>query len=419
MRRFHPLLLLIALANAACRPSASDGGGSAPDLSPQGALRLGSYNLSSGGNAFWRLDLADDSIAIWTLGSLGGALLAPSALERDGDTLTISLGEGDNLTFPLAHDGSFTGTFTLTNGTGSWPGTIAPDTTAPHATEVLSNGTWPPLPWDVLDLRVSEPVDPGVLAAAVAVNATESVPVLTTPSSMPASLGSSPRVLAEDATLLPLRWSQLVGKAATVDVGPLVDLAGNRSGTSSLALTFLDVPRRAALDFSDAEASFTILGDTSGLTFRGADPICETSNCLELGPFEPGVCGGASVVLATWIAAPSPVSSLAVRYRVLATNVASPVSPADLLSNSYGFFVAAEGAAPAHVTLDDDPAPLTPSTDLGFAATSEWRTARLVLPSAAANVGLEIRGGGPCGEDRIHASPVRTAALLVASIVPE
>ncbi|MEZ4222531.1 MAG: hypothetical protein R3B13_16445 [Polyangiaceae bacterium] len=143
-------------------------------------------------------------------------------------------------------------------------------------------------------------------------------------------------------------WPKAGQSQLDVEVGPTLDLAGNRSGTLQFAAPVADLGAPAAPSELLASQPYT----WGAVAFTTDNPLCETSACAELGPFVE--CGSERIGFARAVTVPGGVGKLEVRYRVL--------SYGDTLPTSTSFRL--ELASPGSHGDVQGPAPTTAFTPL-------------------------------------------------------
>ena len=365
---------------------------------------------SQGANA--RIDIASDmsdgDVMIapqWQDPSHFASTVTSSALTlTDGNAVLQSDGTyyvrdtWTSFTFHRTSDGGLDGTFTalgneqITEGDELFEldltatGTVGPDKTAPDVKITGPGGTV--LPWDPIDVRVSEPVA-RPFSTILSIDA-----------------GGSRGKVEDNAdatttTALLTSWSS---PAATLSAISFSDPSGNASTSEAFPIAFFDPGAPAAqFTFDSATANPAKWDDGSLVSFLSADGSCESGGCAKVGPLLDHGCTIPNAGLAGVLQHdPSHSATLFVRYRILVgVDPSSGGGSESITPDSSVFSVEAAipGQAPSSQSFGFQLSDLQtiPST-FGMTQATPWTTASISLP-AASELGFGLRFGSSyyCG----------------------
>jgi hypothetical protein len=149
----------------------------------------------------------------------------------------------------------------------------------------------------------------------------------------------------------------------------------------------------------------------------GSDPSCEHGGCVQIGPFENGVCGALRAGIAGVVE--SSARTLSVRYRVLLDDMGSGQPP-----STYGAAFSIDGTRPGadlqsvQVNAPTGTVKKLTARVLGMGWATEWTTAELALPSSTSPLaGFTVRAGSyagspSCGGGGPVPQPIKTIVLV-------
>lgn len=339
------------------------------------------------------------------------------SLDRQGRLSGAVLARGQENVF--SGDQGFTGELTAS-------GLLSPDTTPPEA-RVLTRSSLAPddmlFPWDPLGLEFAEPVDAAGALSALVLTDGAAKPLdavqSTVPSGEDAKLGVS-RALGSFPS-----WDDLPSQVNLDAAGVYSDAVGQKGTPVSAAYKLLALsPAKNAREGFDAKdgGAFALLGAAVRLGGSTAEPLCETSACIDLGTFDNALCGVSPSAIAGRLTVPAGAKTVSFRLRVLlGETVAIP-----LLKGAIP--ISAQLVRPGGAPVTKDIAAPTADNGTGGAGgagslLTAWTTITLALPEGKGEVGIALRAGSRHASNECDAqAPTPTPVLtrvLVDSIAVE
>jgi hypothetical protein len=305
-------------------------------------------------------------------------------------------------------------------------GAIARDATAPELRATLTSPDGRGdvlLPWDPIRVDLAEPVDFDAVAKAFVLTTKggDAIAIAWTKASGdPQNDAATAWAGATGALGTVTAWGDVLAPTLALAATPtIVDRVGHATSAYSASPSFLGLEQHQTThDFDSDVVTVGSWGNPLFLGgFTGSDPNCEHGGCVEIGPFDNGVCGAPRIGVAGLIDA-ATASNVVVRYRVLFDDMGSGQPPP-----SYGAAFVVDTARPGvdkrstqATTMSADVKQLaTPM--LGMSWATDWTTLRAPLPTGTSTVvGFTVRAGaypgaGGCAGGPAPA-PVKTIVLV-------
>lgn len=354
-------------------------------------------------------EFSDPQLMTVSIGSDGTVTLQGTVSFSGGSSVSYAStsDELDTISFPIGNDGHLAGSFVATGNENIFEGDVGwmndasmSGSTAGDARSPQSNASLLPyaqtvvLPWDEIDVRVSEPVDPSALEQSVSLTpsngGTANVAWNASPSTID-WLGTT------SISGYRTSWSDFSGQATLAVAAGLADPSGNVSAVTATPVQYVDVPNGGSFTGAAPPAMWG-----AAQIANGADSCGTASSCIEIGPItgpcsaQPGGVAGRFVTNGT--------SKVSLVYRIRVTSqYGQPYLPGGL-----GVSVATPGQ-PAQNQGDSSLQPqLNATGDSSYPYASDWTTATLTLPQSGSDVGFAIvpfasgqmycGGGGPAWE---------------------
>lgn len=305
-------------------------------------------------------------------------------------------------------------------------GQLTTDTTPPEA-RVLTRSSLAPddmlFPWDPLGLEFAEPVDAAGALSALVLTDDKATPLAAVQSTVPA--GEDAKAGVSRALGSFASWDDLPSHVKLDAAGVYTDAVGQKGPPVSAGYKLLSLSAgktaREGFDAKDG-GTFALLGAALRLGGGGAEPLCETSACIDLGTFDNALCGVSASGVAGRLTVPEGAKTVSFRLRVLlGETVAIPVLKGAIP-------LSAQLVRPGGVPVTKDIA--APTADNGTAGAggaagivTAWTTITLPLPDGKGEVGIALRAGsryasGECDAQAPNPTPVLTR-VLVDSIAVE
>lgn len=350
-------------------------------------------------------DFSDPQSMTVSIASDGTVTLVGSVSFSGGDSgYQTTSDELDTIRLAVGSDGHLAGTFNadgneyISEGDVGWvnvasvTGNVGADSRAPQSlANMVPYAQTVVLPWDSINVRLSEPVAADALMNAVSLapsqGGTASVAWTASPSTID-WLGSS------SLTGFRRSWSDFSGAATLSVAAGLADPSGNVSASVAAPVQFIDVPSGEAFGGSAPPAMWGAAAIVSS-----ADSCGSAGSCIEIGPIT-GPCSAQAGGIAGHFTNSGNSISLTYRIRIAAQGSGLP--------GGLGVSVATPGFA-AHALTDPKLEPqINPTNDPNYPFASDWTTATIALPQLASDVGFAVSpfangqmycgGGGPAWE---------------------
>lgn len=330
--------------------------------------------------------------AVWFLQDPYGEVGTPALTGGDmWQAFTLDAPPTAGTTFTATGRTTVAGDDTLVTHDSAGSGVIAADATPPAVTVGSASplGGGVALPWDPVNVWLSEPLAPDAVAASISVAAPadtddptrRAVTIVAEPDA--GSWTGSTRL-----QLVPSTWDAHGTETVAVGAG-LLDPAGNASVPSSTTVAVLGVPpARSVVTFGlDGPLSSWGAAGIAGLPDQ-PDPRCEGGSCAILGPTRHLVgCPGQNAGIAARV---TPGSKLSIRYRLAAEHAA--------LDDMFGVTLVTHDGGTSTPSLA-----VPPLTDDGSGSAtpfrSAWTTAEVDLPATTGSeigVLIAINRAGRC-----------------------
>ena len=305
-------------------------------------------------------------------------------------------------------------------------GVLTPDTTPPEARTLTRTSLAPDdmlFPWDPLGLEFAEPVDAAGALSALVLTDDDATPLNAVQSTIPA--GEDAKAGVSRALGSFPSWDNLPARVNLDAAGVYSDAVGQKGAAVSASYKLLSLsPAKTAREGFDAKdgGTFALLGAAARLGSVTAEPLCETSACIDLGTFDNALCGVSASGVAGRLTVPAGAKTVAFRLRVLLGETIS----VPLLKGAIP--LSAQLVRPGGTPVTKDiAAPTAENGNAGAGGSAgfvtAWTTISLPLPEGSGEVGIALRAGSrtastDCDTQAPTPTPVLTR-VLVDSIAVE
>ncbi len=335
-----------------------------------------------------------------------GTLTLQGAVSFSGGSLSYATttDELDTISFPIGGDGHLEGSFVATGkenifegdvgsmNDASMSGNTAADARVPQSlASVVPYAQTVVLPWDEIDVRMSEPVDANTLMQSASLS-----PSNGGTASVAWSVSSSAIDWLGATSLTGYRtsWSDFSGQATLAIAAGLTDPSGNLSAVTATPVQYIDVPNGGSFGGATPPAMWG-----AAQIATGSDSCGTASSCIEIGPITGPCSASPGGIAGRFVTNGTNKVSLVYRMRV-ASQYGQPYLPGGL-----GVSVATPGQ-PAQSIADPNLQPqLAATSDATYPYASDWTTATITLPQSGSDVGFAVvpfasgqmycDGGGP------------------------